>query len=97
MKTFKTETVFRLDYSGMNKLIREELGIENYDFCADIEGRNDNVYEFNVYKDDTLVEGDEELVEALGWVDIYHTDVLLRHLCNLDVIPAGCYIIQIAY
>lgn len=97
MKKFKTETVFRLDYGEVQDLIRTELNIKNYDFCADIEGRNDNVYEFNIEKDSDLVEGEYELEEALAWKDTQHTGVLLTHLCNLEVIPEGCYIIEICY
>lgn len=91
---FREKLVYEIDYSDLDDILKEEYNL-NGDFSCAIGQSNDSTLEIEVDED-----FDDDLQEILnpsnydGWIT---TSALLHHLCSLNKIEPGTYLIQICW
>jgi len=89
-----------VDYSDLDDFLTERLGLEEpYEFVAAEEMGNDSAKTMHIVKEE-LDEWDKKelnkMLETKKW-GCYNTHLLLQHLCNLDEIPEGEYVIEVSW
>jgi len=97
---YTTESVIRVDYGDLDVFLTEKFGFnEPYKILAAEELSNDSVKDIEVRKEEFSEWDQKELDEILAtkkW-KLYHTWLLLCHLCNLGEIPEGNYLIDVCW
>lgn len=89
-----------VNYNDLDSFLTKRFGFEErYEFIAAEEMSNDSAKTMHICKEDISKWDKEELEEMLKtkkWGH-YNTHLLLQHLCNLDEIPEGRYVIKVSW
>lgn len=98
----KTETITTMEYSELDRLVNEYFPKSGFEFCADEEANNDNVYKFtNVVKED--IKGwnkwdfDRFCEFLIGKITTRITNQLLQFFVAVEILPEGTYLIEVSY
>jgi hypothetical protein len=97
---FKEKTFYYIDYGDFEQIIREEYGVKNYEFAADVESSNDSNYELGVGDEDwrwgRFEEADvKDFVEKGEYAFIAST--LMQDMYRKGLVPKGTYLINVSW
>ena len=103
----ETVTLTKIDYSELEQIINEIFPKADYNFSADIEANNDNVYEFaditkGAFEETLNKESQYELRNFLLVINgdkkgIQVTTTMLEYLVWLEILPESDYLIEMSY